>query len=219
MLCEKRIDSISTDFPYNDENHPCPVDYCLELLDGVRGQMCGFGVFCRDAVNQLRKILYDITTGQATSSDLALVEEICSATEKLADCDLTKDIAGEVLRILTEYRDVFESHIGRKRCAALACYMLTFVYIDPVKCVGCGDCISVCPEAAIEGGDGLIHVIDSELCTGCSECIKVCQHNAIVRMDAAGVKPRLPESPVPVGSIKASPASGKKGLRRGLRPK
>ena len=218
MNCEKTIRDAGILFPYDAGQYPCPVDYCLQLCEAVTANFCGVGVFCRDAMKQIRQILREITRGEGKSGDLALLEELCTAAGTLADCSLTRDAAAEILRLVKEERESFESHISRRRCPAVVCGRLTFVYIDPAKCDGCGACVSACPESAIEGGADLIHVIAPELCTGCGKCMAVCPQNAIVRMDVAGVKPKLPDAPVPVGSVKAAPAPGK-GLRKGLRKK
>ena len=82
------------------------------------------------------------------------------------------------------------------------------VYIAPEKCTGCGKCISLCPEKAIKGGEGLIHVIDAAKCTGCLACMDCGE--AIVRISSKLPKPALPENPVPVGSF----VPKKKGLQR-----
>jgi len=50
-------------------------------------------------------------------------------------------------------------------------------------CIGCGDCIEICPTNAIP--DLLIGLyshlleIDKSKCNGCGECVSLCPHNAI----------------------------------------
>ncbi len=50
---------------------------------------------------------------------------------------------------------------------------------DKAKCIGCGECVKVCPEAAILLVDGKA-IIDSSKCIGCGECMLVCPTKAIV---------------------------------------
>ena len=38
-------------------------------------------------------------------------------------------------------------------------------FLITAACTGCGACAPVCPEGCIAGGEGLIHVVDSESCT------------------------------------------------------
>ena len=56
------------------------------------------------------------------------------------------------------------------------------IYVSTKDCVGCGDCIEVCPVDAISVIDGK-SVIDSELCIQCEICVKTCTYNAIKKSD------------------------------------
>lgn len=51
-------------------------------------------------------------------------------------------------------------------------------YIDPKKCVGCGACISECPEQAIIMLSGWISRVQPERCVGCGQCIDICHKKA-----------------------------------------
>jgi Na+-translocating ferredoxin:NAD+ oxidoreductase RNF subunit RnfB len=51
------------------------------------------------------------------------------------------------------------------------------VLIDREKCIGCVDCVKVCPTKAIRVLDG-IAVVKQELCTDCGYCIRVCRYEA-----------------------------------------
>ena len=46
------------------------------------------------------------------------------------------------------------------------------------KCVGCGECISVCKQNAHELKDGK-HIFKPELCIGCGLCEYACLGNAL----------------------------------------
>lgn len=53
------------------------------------------------------------------------------------------------------------------------------IYIETNSCVGCGDCVLVCPIVdAIEIIDGKA-VIDTKICIDCEICVKSCTYNAI----------------------------------------
>lgn len=49
---------------------------------------------------------------------------------------------------------------------------------DPYQCVGCGDCVKICPVDAVKIVDGK-SVIDQDKCIDCKLCIKGCTYNAI----------------------------------------
>jgi len=50
--------------------------------------------------------------------------------------------------------------------------------IELDRCDGCGDCVEVCPERAIQLVGGLAQ-INSELCTECEVCVPACPAGAI----------------------------------------
>ena len=64
--------------------------------------------------------------------------------------------------------------------AAISLFAITKsnIFVESNSCVGCGDCISVCPTNAIEIIDGKA-VIDAELCIDCEICISSCTYKAI----------------------------------------
>ena len=50
--------------------------------------------------------------------------------------------------------------------------------VDKEKCVGCGTCVSFCPEASVEIKDKKAE-IDYDYCKGCGVCAEVCPLKAI----------------------------------------
>ncbi|OQY02425.1 MAG: ferredoxin [Desulfobacteraceae bacterium 4572_130] len=55
------------------------------------------------------------------------------------------------------------------------------VTIDKEKCVGCEECVDICPVEVFEmGDDEKSEVVNGEECMGCESCIEVCEEDAIV---------------------------------------
>ena len=51
--------------------------------------------------------------------------------------------------------------------------------VDLDKCVGCGECVDVCPAEVYELQDGKSNPVNAEECLGCESCVEVCQQSAI----------------------------------------
>ena len=51
------------------------------------------------------------------------------------------------------------------------------VTVNESECVGCGACVSVCPNEAITVDD--VAVVDSSKCVDCGACIDECPSGAI----------------------------------------
>ena len=179
----------------------CPVDWAKRCVEFARQESCGISVMCRDGMAQLQAILEDITTGMGQDGDLDMLRDICSVISAYHDCELSATAAGNVLYSLEHYADDWNQHCLRKRCAKMICKAYYNLYIDPAACTGCGACRNCAPAGAVDGGEGMIHVIrnDSQLKTG--EFEGCCPAGAIKKFGAGAVKPRVPQDPVPVGSF------------------
>jgi ferredoxin len=62
----------------------------------------------------------------------------------------------------------------------LGAIVLTKPYVNRLLCVGCGDCVKVCPTKSIS----MVWekaVIDIQSCIDCGLCTKTCNYNAIRR--------------------------------------
>ncbi|MGI6333536.1 MAG: glycyl-radical enzyme activating protein [Saccharofermentanales bacterium] len=53
------------------------------------------------------------------------------------------------------------------------------IHFYPAKCIGCYNCIKICPVGAQQVVDGE-HRIDRALCTGCGMCADICYPGALV---------------------------------------
>ena len=62
------------------------------------------------------------------------------------------------------------------------CHGAALLYAGPSNCVygciGCGDCVAVCPQKAISVSEGIAR-IDSSLCIGCGLCARTCPKSII----------------------------------------
>jgi len=51
--------------------------------------------------------------------------------------------------------------------------------IDVEKCIGCGDCVDICPSEVLEIVDEKAEAVNAEECVGCESCVEVCEQEAI----------------------------------------
>ena len=53
------------------------------------------------------------------------------------------------------------------------------VEVNAEKCVGCGECVDICPVEVFELQDEKAVPVYAEECLGCESCIEVCEEGAI----------------------------------------
>ena len=53
------------------------------------------------------------------------------------------------------------------------------VTVDEEKCIGCGECVDVCPVEVYELQDGKSVPANADECLGCESCVEVCDQDAI----------------------------------------
>jgi len=51
--------------------------------------------------------------------------------------------------------------------------------LDAAACVGCGECVAVCPSGVLSLGDGVVVVVAGVGCIGCGHCRAVCPQCAL----------------------------------------
>jgi NAD-dependent dihydropyrimidine dehydrogenase PreA subunit len=51
--------------------------------------------------------------------------------------------------------------------------------VDTEKCVGCGECVDICPVDVYEIQNEKSVPVNAEECLGCESCIEVCKQDAI----------------------------------------
>jgi len=69
------------------------------------------------------------------------------------------------------------------------------VWLDEMRCTGCGACVEVCPTGALTLVDGKAY-LDEALCKGCEACIQACPIGAlrpVLEIEAVPVATPVPE--------------------------
>ena len=174
----------------------CMVDIAKYFLDFLSDESCGKCLPCREGIWQMLEILTDITEGRGEKGDIELLERLAENVTKTSLCALGQTAPNPVLTALRYFRDEYMAHIEEKRCPAYVCKSLTSYYIEPSMCQACLICLRNCPVEAIEGGKGLIHLINQDKCTKCGTCFQVCPSHfgAVARLSGEPVPPPpLPE--------------------------
>jgi len=69
-------------------------------------------------------------------------------------------------------------------------------------CIGCEQCVAVCPVGAITMDSDSIAVVDADLCNGCEKCVPICPASAISMSGPAPAEARAP------AEKEAAPAAG-----------
>ena len=163
----------------------CMVDIAKYFVKFLSQESCGKCTPCREGLRQMLRILNDVTAGKATEKDIQLLEELSEVVKEASLCALGRTAPNPVLSTLKYFRDEYEAHL-RGECPAKVCKDLTYYYIDPEKCTGCGLCLRGCPTGAISGQKKGVHTIDVEKCIKCGVCFDACKFDAVSRITGRG---------------------------------
>ncbi|AFA47963.1 NADH-ubiquinone oxidoreductase-F iron-sulfur binding region domain-containing protein [Acetobacterium woodii] len=180
----------------------CLVDRVMRCYEVSSVECCGRCVFGRMGTAQIYETLKDITKKRGKADDLDCMREIAEAMLLVSSCNQGKCAAQMILSALDFFQNEFDMHIRRKTCEAQVCKGYLSYYISPEACDGCGKCLSVCQRDAIEGEDDYIHVLVHDMCDSCADCVSICPNKAIRIVGES--TPKIPDSPIPVGSWKQS---------------
>lgn len=212
IICKNKAEIIPniSEVAMKDENL-CIVDLMKRMFDLARKEVCGECVMCREGSIQIHRIIQDATEGKGEPEDIELLLELSSMIKETASCEMMRRAAANLLVSFERYPDEWEMHIKRKRCPALVCKKYISIHVLPENCQGCANCGKSCPEGAIAGAAEMIHVINQEKCSRCGLCLDVCKYSAIQK--AGAIKPKTPETPIPVGSWEAGTRRRRRGQK------
>jgi NADH-quinone oxidoreductase subunit F len=161
-----------------DEN-TCMVDVARYFLEFLQDESCGKCVPCRLGIQQLLRILTDITEGRGAPTHLETLKKISDAMKKGSLCGLGQTAPNPVLTTLRYFEDEYRAHVEKRKCPAGVCRGLIRFSIDAKACTGCRACIPACPVEAISGKLKEPHEINQALCTHCGSCRDVCKFDAV----------------------------------------
>ncbi len=157
----------------------CMVDVARYFLDFLQNESCGKCVPCREGIKRMLEIVTKITKGQAGEEDLELLRDLATMVKDFSLCGLGQTAPNTVLSTLRYFGDEYDAHIRDRKCPAGVCRdLITYVILED-KCTGCGACLKLCPQQAIDAY-GLIHTIDPAKCIRCGICRDSCPFGAIV---------------------------------------
>ncbi len=157
----------------------CMVDVARYFLDFLQNESCGKCSPCREGIKRMLEIVTKITKGQAGEEDLELLRDLATMVKDFSLCGLGQTAPNTVLSTLRYFGDEYDAHIRDRKCPAGVCRdLITYVILED-KCTGCGACLKLCPQQAIDAY-GLIHTIDPAKCIRCGICRDSCPFGAIV---------------------------------------
>jgi len=157
----------------------CMVDVARYFLDFLQYESCGKCVPCREGIKRMLEIVTDITAGRGKEEDLGLLQELAETVRDFSLCGLGRTAPNTVLSTLRYFRDEYEAHVIGKKCPAGVCKDLITYFVLEDKCTGCGACLKLCPQQAIQGEAKEPHVINSDKCIRCGICRDACPYGAI----------------------------------------
>ena len=176
----------------------CIVDAAKYFVNFLLEESCGKCIPCREGLRVLSGTLRDICRGEGQDEDLQVVQDIAEIMNEASLCALGKTAANPVLTSLKYFKDEWEQHLQKKRCAAKSCSALVDYYIDPKKCQACLLCLRECPTKAVHGEKDQVHWIEQEECIKCGACYQVCNFDAVTRLSAEPIPPPPPKTTRPI---------------------
>jgi bidirectional [NiFe] hydrogenase diaphorase subunit len=105
------------------DERTCMVDVARYFMQFCMDESCGKCIPCRAGTVQLHGLLRNITEGQATLADFALMEDLSDVVKDASLCGLGQNAPNPLLSTLRHFRDEYVAHIVERRCPAGVCPM------------------------------------------------------------------------------------------------
>jgi NADH-quinone oxidoreductase subunit F len=160
----------------------CMVDTAHYFTSFLTDESCGKCAPCRLGTHQLSIMLNHIVEGRGRMEHLELLEELAGVMRDTALCALGRTAPNPVLTTLKFFRDEYLQHIRDRVCPAKECKALFNYQIKTERCSACGKCRKSCPQNAISGAPGVMHIIMRDICNKCGLCGEVCPVGAVEKV-------------------------------------
>ncbi|MCC6861810.1 MAG: NADH-quinone oxidoreductase subunit L [Bryobacterales bacterium] len=105
------------------DSSSCMVDVARFFMEFCMDESCGKCIPCRAGTVQMHDILLRMTKGEASSRDMAILEELCTLLRETSLCGLGQTAPNPVVSTLRYFRPEYEMHIRDHRCPAGLCEM------------------------------------------------------------------------------------------------
>jgi formate dehydrogenase beta subunit len=110
----------------------CMLDMALSATQFYRNESCGKCVPCRVGSQKMVDILAGWTQGNASSVDMALVDELSQALRLTSICGLGQVVPAPIASVLKYFREEVEAHISRRECPSGVCHSAETVRALPI---------------------------------------------------------------------------------------
>lgn len=152
-------------------------DFCRQLLSDGRVQILGYTKY-KEMIRLSARAKPVSETEQAKWIDTIFAEQPYLSNVYPGD---TRQLAGMVFEIANgevEYFNLGVNPIFRESYVIGNAEITPKGYFITEDCIGCGKCVKVCPQRAIERGNP--SVIRQENCLHCGSCHEICSVSAII---------------------------------------
>lgn len=173
------------------EKPSLPPSIPLSLKDTLDSKTC-FKLICgagNENLDEVEKLVALYSAAGCRFFDFAASEEVLKAAQRGLDFSIPKE----------EQKDYhFCVSIGTKGDAHFQ-----KAVIDAQKCVGCGNCVDVCPQKAVKEIGNRKWEIAKSNCIGCLKCFEICGFGAIKIYSTLNnmANPSIPYSLLPISCI------------------